>query len=140
MPRWTVWVGGIVVAWLSIWGLGGKRTYPMSGFGSLLCSVLLVPALPAGFYSLQRLLRRDRDELADLGHEVGSALGGLGGMPLVILSPVWCFMVLSVARGLGKWDGPVKGSILDVAFAVIALHLLVWGAMTALGHAVRDDD
>jgi hypothetical protein len=140
MPRFAPWLGGLLIAWLSIWGLGGPRTYPMSAFGALFCLVLLGPTLLVGFYSLRRLLAGNREELEHAADEIGSAIGGLGGMPLVVLSPLWAFIVLAVARGIGRWDLPAKGSLLDVAFAVIALHLVVWGAMLGLGWAVRKDD
>jgi hypothetical protein len=135
-----VWIGGLLLAWLALWGLGGARTYPIGAMGAFVCTVLIGPGLIAGFYSLRKMLTGDRQELADEVHEIGGGLAGLGGLPVMLFSPMWAFMVLAAARALGSWNGPMKGGWLHIGFAVLALHLLVWGAMSALCLITRDDD
>ena len=132
MARAAVWIGGLLLTWLLLMAFSGARSYTMGPFGALLGTVVIGPGLLASFYSLRAMRRGDAGEAADNASDLGLWVAGVGAAPLVLISPLVALLALGFTRFMSGWAQPAGGSMLNVVFAVIGLHLLVWAGMGLL--------
>lgn len=140
MARSAVWIGGLVLTWLLLMLFSGARTYTMGPTGALGGTVIIGPMLLLSFYSLRALMRGSRHEALEVGEQTGLWLAGIGAAPLIVISPMVAMMVLGFARFMSGWSTPAGGSMLNVVFVVIGLHLLVWAGMGLLSAWASNQD